>query len=279
MNHRIISAQAIQDFEHHLISDEKSTVTVEKYLRDVRAFSRYAGNLPITKELTVAYKMHLVEQGYAAASVNSMLAAMNHFLLFQGWEDCKVKSIRTQRKVYCSEDKELTKEEYLRLLSVSKSKKQLNLILQTICSTGIRISEIQYFTVETVSRGEVNVSCKNKTRTIFVPGKLRKLLLDFAKKRNIRSGPIFITRTGKAVDRSNIWKQMKDLCGQAQVTPGKVFPHNLRKLFARTFYAAEKDIAKLADILGHGSIETTRIYIITTGVEHRRQIERLGLLA
>lgn len=278
MNQRIISVQAIQNFEHYLLSDEKSTATVEKYLRDVRAFSQYTGNLPVTKEIAVAYKMHLTERCYAASSINSMLAAINHFLSFQGWEDCKVKCVRTQRKVYCSEDKVLTKEEYLRLLSASKNKKQLNLILQTICSTGLRISEIQYFTVEAVSKGEINVTCKNKTRTILVPRKLRKLLLSFAKQKNIRSGSIFVTRTGMPLDRSNIWKQMKNLCEQAQVNPRKVFPHNLRKLFARTFYTVEKDIAKLADILGHGSIETTRIYIMTTGVEHRRQMERLGLL-
>ena len=278
MSQRSITAQSILNFKHYLLSNEKSTATVEKYLRDVRAFSQYIGNDAVTKEAAVAYKAHLIEEGYAATSINSMLAAMNHFLVFQGWGDCKVKNVRTQRKVYCSADKELTKTEYHRLLSVSKRKKQLNLILQTICSTGIRVSEIKYFTVEAVSSGEVNVRCKSKTRTILVPGKLRNLLLSFAKQNKIKTGAIFITRTGAPVDRSNIWKQMKSLCEQAQVNPKKVFPHNLRKLFARTFYAMDKDIAKLADILGHGSIETTRIYIMTTGVEHRRQMERLGLL-
>ena len=208
----------------------------------------------------------------------SLLLSVNRFLDFLGRADCKVKNLRCQRRIYCSEEKELTKAEYLRLLAASQKKKRLNLILQTICSTGIRISELKYFTLEAVRRGEISVKCKSKIRTILIPSKLRKLLLSYAQQRSIYSGPIFITRNGNPVDRSNIWTQMKQICKSANVNPSKVFPHNLRKLFARTFYSLEKDIAKLADILGHGSLETTRIYIISTGNEHRRKIEKLGLV-
>lgn len=215
---------------------------------------------------------------YAVRSVNSMLAGLNSFLEFMGWKELKVKSLRQQKQIYCAAEKELTKAEYLRLLEASVKQEQLNMIIQTICGTGIRVSEFKYFTVEGVRHGEIMVQCKNKNRTVLVPGKLRKRLLDFAKKHNIRGGNIFITKTGKPVDRSNIWSQMKKLCESADVNPSKVFPHNLRKLFARTFYGIEKDIAKLADILGHSNIETTRIYIMTTGTEHRRKIERLGLV-
>ena len=207
-----------------------------------------------------------------------MLASVNSFLDFLELSVCKVKNIRTQRQTYCAEEKELTKAEYLRLLSASKKNEQLNLVLQTICGTGIRVSELRFFTVEAISRGEITVHCKSKTRTILVPGKLKKLLLSYAKKHGIRNGAIFITKKGRPLDRSNIWTQMKRLCTVAGVNPSKVFPHNLRKLFARTFYGLEKDIAKLADILGHSSVDTTRIYIMTTVTEHRRKIEKLGLV-
>ena len=220
----------------------------------------------------------VIEKGYAASSINSMLASLNSLLDFQGWSDCKVKNIKTQRQTYCAEEKELTKSEYLRLLEAAKDRPQLHLILETICGTGIRVSELRFFNAEAVKRGEITVSCKSKTRTILLPSKLKKMLLDHAKKNGIRSGAIFITRNGKSLDRSNIWAQMKSLCEAARVKASKVFSHNLRKLFARTFYGIEKDIAKLADILGHSSIDTTKIYIMTTGTEHRRKIERLGLV-
>lgn len=207
-----------------------------------------------------------------------MIASVNKFLELFGFHDCKVKSMKMQRQTYCNADKELTKEEYFRLLEAAKPQKKLHLILQTICGTGIRISELKCFTVEAIKYGEINVFCKAKTRTILIPGKLRKLLLAYCKKMHIHNGPIFLTKKGNVMDRSNIWQQMKRLCEAARVNPSKVFPHNLRKLFARTFYKHEKDIAKLADILGHGNIETTRIYIMTTGNEHRRKIEKLGLV-
>lgn len=274
----IITNERICDFANYLRREEKSVATQEKYLRDVKAFCKYASDNELSKELVVDWKKHLVEQGYAVRSINSMLASVNCLLEFLGLSNCKVKNIRMQRQTYCAQDKELTKTEYLRLLQVSKKNEQLNLVLQTICGTGIRVSELQYFTVESIRHGEVTVDCKSKTRTILVPGKLKNLLLNYAKRHGITTGAIFITRTGKSLDCSNIWAAMKKLCEVAGVKASKVFPHNLRKLFARTFYGIEKDIAKLADILGHSSINTTRIYIMTTGFEHRRKIERLGLV-
>ena len=251
---------------------------MKKYLRDVVAFREFLQGEEITKELVISWKKKLVSENYAVCSINSMLASINSLLDYLELSACKTKNIRAQRKTYCAEDKELTKAEYLRLLKVSKSNRQLNLVLQTICGTGIRVSELKYFTVESVKKGEVTVDCKNKTRTILVPGKLKNILLSYAAHCGIRAGVIFVTRSGKPLDRSNIWTAMKKLCDTAGVKPSKVFPHNLRKLFARTFYGLEKDIAKLADILGHSSINTTRIYIMTTGMEHRRKIEQLGLV-
>ena len=278
MEVRILTKSQIQEFSDYLIREEKSNATYEKYLRDVRCFLMFAGGNQVTKGLVVAWKKMLMENGYAVRSINSMLASINSFLGFLGWYDCKVKNIRLQRQTYCAEDKELTKAEYLRLLEASQKNEQLNLVLQTICGTGIRVSELRFFTVEALRHGEITVNCKSKTRTILVPAKLKKLLLNFAKQRHITSGAVFIGKSGKPIDRSNIWRQMKQLCKVAGVKESKVFPHNLRKLFARTFYGIEKDIAKLADILGHSSINTTRIYIMTTGIEHRRKIERLGLV-
>ena len=268
----------ILEFEKYLRQEEKSNITIEKYLRDVEKFSKFAGGKEVTKEIVIEYKKSLIESGYATRSINSMLASLNSFLTYAGYADCKVKSMKMQRQIYCAEEKEMTKAEYLRLLNTAKQQTRLYYILQTICGTGIRVSELSYFTVEAVNTGEVVVFCKNKRRTILLPGKLKKSLMKFAKQQGIHSGIIFQTRSGKPLNRSNIWSDMKKLCKKAGVNPSKVFPHNLRKLFARTFYKIEKDIAKLADILGHGSIDTTRIYIMTTGVEHRKKIEQLGLV-
>jgi signal peptidase I len=275
MINQTITKDDIRGFCLHLEHDEKSQATVNKYHRDVMAFWTAVGDEPLTKETVLAYKKHLIGLNYAVSSINSMLAGVNAFLEFLGLRECKVKNIRTQRRTYCTEDRELSKEEYLRLLEASGKNEQLNLVIQTICGTGIRVSELQYFTAEAVRAGHVTVACKNKTRTILVPGKLKKLLLSYAKRKHITSGTIFVTRSGAPLDRSNIWSAMKRLCKAAGVKESKVFPHNLRKLFARTFYGIEKDIAKLADILGHSSINTTRIYIMTTGTEHLRRIERL----
>lgn len=273
-----LSMAYIQSFAEYLCREEKSVATQEKYLRDVQKFWAYAGGREINKEMVIAWKKQLTESSYAIRSVNSMLASVNSFLAFMKMSDCKVKCIRTQQQIYRAEEEELTKAEYLHLLAASQKNQQLNLIIQTICATGIRVSELQFFTVEAVRQGEITVDCKNKTRTILIPGKLKRLLLNYARCKGIVSGGIFVTRTGKPLNRSNIWSAMKKLCEAAGVKPGKVYPHNLRKLFARTFYGIEKDIAKLADILGHSSINTTRLYIMTTGAEHRRKIERLGLV-
>lgn len=278
MESRILDEFQVTRFRNYLIQEEKSAATLEKYVRDVRAFFYFTGKQEITKDMVMQYKKQLQERSYAVRSINSMLASINSFFDFQGWEDCKVKSLRVQREVYQKEEKELTKAEYNRLLEAAKGKWQLELILMSICSTGIRVSELRHFTVEEVSHGEIHVNCKGKNRIILIPKKLKKRLMDYAKARHISSGQIFLNKLGRPLNRSSIWAQMKALCKTAHVNPSKVFPHNLRKLFARTFYSIEKDIAKLADVLGHSSIGTTRIYIMTTAKEHRRQIETMGLV-
>ena len=197
MEQRFLAEKQINAFGIYLRQEEKSEATVEKYLRDVGLFCRFADSREVTKELVVAWKRGLSEQGYAVRSINSMLASLNSFFAFLGWQDCRVKNIRLQRQTYCAEERELTKAEYLRLLAVAQKNPQLNLVLQTICGTGIRVSELKYFTVESVRQGQIVVSCKNKTRTIFVPGKLKKLLLNYAKQKNIRAGEIFLGRNGK----------------------------------------------------------------------------------
>ena len=279
MKERIITASAIAEFKEHLILEERSAATVEKYLRDVKAFAAYAQNGTITKETVIAYKKHL-QENYAVRSVNSMLASINSLFAFLGWHDLRVKSLKLQQQVFCPEDKELTKAEYTRLCRTAERKhnERLNLILQTICGTGIRVSELQYITVEAVRHGEAIVNCKAKTRSVFIVKELKQKLLRYAAEQGIKSGMIFVTRTGKAISRTNIWREMKALCIEANVNPQKVFPHNLRHLFARVFYGIEKDIAKLADILGHSSINTTRIYIISTGTEHRKRMENMRLI-
>jgi len=280
MKGRILTEKQIATFELHLKSEEKSDNTVEKYIRDVRAFANYIGDIEVTKEKVIDYKNKLLSENYAVRSINSMLASINGLLSFLGWADLKVKSIKLQRQIYCPEEKELTKAEYMRLVNTAKHKgnERLNLLIQTICGTGIRVSELQYITVEAVKCGEAVVSLKGKTRSVFIVRELQKKLLRYAAEQRMTSGAIFITRNGKPMSRTNIWREMKSLCEQAGVNPSKVFPHNLRHLFARTFYGIEKDIAKLADILGHSSINTTRIYIITTGNEHRKRMENMRLI-
>lgn len=280
MKGRILTSKAVQSFKKYLREEEKSANTIEKYLRDVQAFAAYLGGAAVTKETVIAYKNKLLSENYAVRSINSMLASLNSLFSFLGWTDCRVKSIKLQRQIYCPEEKELTKAEYMRLVNAAKQKgnERLNLILQAICGTGIRVSELQYITVEAVKCGEAVVSLKGKTRSVFIVKELKKKLLRYAAEQKIQTGSIFITRTGKPISRTNIWREMKGLCEQANVNPQKVFPHNLRHLFARIFYGIEKDIAKLADILGHSSINTTRIYIISTGNEHRRRMEHMRLI-
>ena len=279
MKGRTITAKAINEFKEHLVLEERSTTTIEKYIRDVKAFAVYTQGGAVTKETVIAYKKCLQET-YAVRSVNSMLASINSLFSFLGWHDLRVKSLKLQQQVFCPEEKELTRAEYTRLCRTAERKhnERLNLILQTICGTGIRVSELQYITVEAVKHGEAVVNCKAKTRSVFIVKELKQKLLRYAAEQNIKSGMIFVTRTGKPISRTNIWREMKALCAEANVNPQKVFPHNLRHLFARVFYGIEKDIAKLADILGHSSINTTRIYIISTGTEHRRRMENMRLI-
>ena len=276
---RKITRELLKDFEKNMLEDEKSKATVEKYLRDLHCFVNFANDRALNKGLVLEYKAELART-YALTSANSMLAALNAFLRFVGWLDCTVKQFKIQKKVFCSEEKELSKAEYLSLVRTAENKnnERLSLLIQTICGTGIRVSEVEYITVEAVHRGEAIVSCKGKTRRVFIVSALRKKLLQYSKAHGIKSGMIFVTKNGKAMNRSNIWAEMKKLCKEAGVSPNKVFPHNLRHLFARTFYGIEKDIAKLADILGHSNINTTRIYIISTGAEHRRKMENMRLI-
>lgn len=266
----------IQRFKLYMAAEEKSRATMEKYLRDVRCFSNFLMNRPLEKEETIAYKEYLISK-YAPASVNSMLVALNCFLRFIERQDCCVKPLRVQRQIFSGEDKELSVKEYQRLVKTAKNTR-LSLILQTICGTGIRVSELQYITAESVYAGKAVVNCKNKMRVIFIPPQIQKLLMLYMKKADITTGKIFVTRSGKPLDRRNIWRDMKTLCDQADISPEKVYPHNLRHLFARTFYGLEKDIVRLADMLGHSSIDTTRIYTMETGVEHRyclKEVEKI----
>lgn len=280
MEGHIITETIINEFCEYLQSEEKSKNTIEKYIRDIRTFVDYMSDRMISKETVIEYKSELFKKKYAIRSINSMLASINSLFSYLGWSECKVKAIKLQQQTYCPEEKELTKSEYIRLVNVAKQKgnERLSLILQTICSTGIRISELRYITVEAIKKGEVVVTLKGKTRLVFIVRHLQKRLLEYAIRKKIKSGPIFITRRGMLVSRTNVWREMKQICEQARINPSKVFPHNLRHLFARTFYSMEKDIAKLADILGHSSINTTRIYIITTSKEHRKRMENMRLV-
>lgn len=279
MKKRKIGLFEIEKFEAYLRDEERSAATIEKYIRDVKYFADFIGSADVCKQTVMEYKNKL-GASYAVSSANSMIAAINSFLRFCGWQDLCVKRFKMQRKVYCTEEKELSRAEYVRLLDAANRKhnERLNLIIQTICATGIRVSELEYITAEALCKGEAVVNCKGKNRRIFIVPELKKKLLRYVKEQKIVSGAIFITRSGRPISRNNIWREMKALCEQANVSPSKVFPHNLRHLFARTFYRLEKDIVKLADILGHASINTTRIYIVTTGAEHKRKMENMRLI-
>ena len=276
-----ITEKQLRQFAAHLKSGECSPGTLEKYLRDARAFAVWLDGRELTGETAAAWREHLVKAGYAPVTVNSMLSAVNSFFKFLGREDCKVKFLRVQRRVFREQSRELTKAEYQRLLNTAQScgQERLRLLMETICSTGIRVSEVRYITMEAVRWGRADISLKGKIRTILLPSKLCRKLLKYAKKQKIVSGEIFLTRNGKSLSRRQIWREMKDLCKKAGVESSKVFPHNLRHLFAVSFYKVCKDIVKLADILGHSSIDTTRIYLVATGAEHARQLERLGLIS
>lgn len=280
MNTRYLDRYTMERYKNYLIEEERSAATIEKYTRDINMLYQF---LPegkkIDKAMLVGFKKHLVER-YSVRTVNSVLAAVSGLLKFLGWQDIRVSRMKTQKEIFCSDRKELTREEYLRLLNAAKSQqnKRLYLIMQTICSTGIRVSELKHITVEAVKEGRAHVRCKSKHRVVFISGKLRQVLLRYAKEMGVKMGMIFITRGGRPVHRANIWSDMKQLCKTADVSPEKVFPHNLRHLFARTYYNLEKDIVSLADVLGHSSIETTRIYTISTGREHEKRINALKLV-
>ena len=275
-----ISEESIGAFVDSMRRAEKSERTIEKYRRDVRALRVWNAD-EISKESIIAYKKYLTEKGYAKRSINSMLCSVNAYLDFMGRGDCKVKLLKMQKETFCRAEKELTKAEFERLCHAAQTEgnQRLYLLLQTLCGTGIRVSELPFITVEAVRCGEATVTLKGKTRTVFIVKELRKKLLAYAKERGIMTGQIFRTSSGRPLNRTNIWREMKSLCKKAKVEPGKVFPHNLRHLFARAFYAVKQDIAKLADILGHSSIETTRIYIVSTGREHRRLMEKMKLVS
>lgn len=276
---KIITNELIQRFKTHLIEEEKSVATLEKYIRDIVAFVTWLCGREIDKHIVLEYKT-ILKDTYAPASVNSILSSLNSFFTFNEWYELKVKTIKIQRKIFTTDDKELSREEYNRLLKAAQSKKNQRLyyLMQAICSTGIRVSEHRFITVEAIKIGQATISCKGKTRVVILPNQLCTMLKKYVKEQGIESGSVFVSKSGKPLDRTNIWSDMKKLCEAAGVSKEKVFPHNLRHLFARSYYALHKDVVRLADILGHSSVNTTRIYTIESGVVHRKQIQKLGLL-
>lgn len=276
---RELTNELILKFKNYLIEEEKSKATLEKYIRDIETFYSWVGDKELNKVCVLNYKEYLTEN-YAVASVNSMLSSINSFFAYLEWYELRVKTIKVQKQIFASNEKELTKSEYERLLTAAKAKsnQRLYLLMQTICSTGIRVSELRFITVEAINRGRAEINCKGKRRYAFLPTELCKMLKNYVKEQKIKSGAVFVSKNGNPLDRSNIWSDMKKLCKEAGVSEKKVFPHNLRHLFARTYYTLQKDIVRLADILGHSSVNTTRIYTMETGEIHRKQIQRLGLL-
>lgn len=269
----------IGEYEGYLKEEEKSRFTITKYLRDLRAFCTFLGNRNLTRGIVLEWKEYLTDH-FAPASTNSMLAALNSFFHWMECPQLRVKPLKVQRTIFAKQEKELTKDEYIRLvLAAEKNQNQrLALILQTVCATGIRVSELSYITAESLFTGRASVDCKGKLRVVFLPKELCRKLKGYCRQQGIKKGIIFCSRNGKALDRSNIWREMKALCQDAQVEPQKVFPHNLRHLFARTYYTMEKDLSRLADLLGHSSVNTTRIYTMESGEEHVKQLERMQLV-
>lgn len=276
----ILKSEQIADFIHWMRTEEKASGTLEKYLRDIQKFQAWLEGRAVTKETVTGWKEFLMERHYTVSTINSALSALNGLFLYLGWDDCHAKFLRVQRRAFRDPDRELSRSEYESLISVAKERGQerLALVMETICATGIRVGEVKYITVEAADRGWAEITLKSKVRTILLPGKLRHKLQKYARKNKLASGEIFLTRDGKSLSRHQIWAEMKRLCRYAGVEPSKVFPHNLRHLFATAFYQACRDIVKLADVLGHSSIETTRIYLLTSGAEHRKQLDRLGLV-
>lgn len=276
---RSITNEETENFKRYLINEEKSSATVNKYLHDVTEFAVWLGERALEKATVLEYKTYLT-QSFAPASVNSVLSSLNSFFHFSERSELCVKTLKIQRQIFYSAEKELTKAEYERLLSAAKKRKneRLYLLMQTVCSTGIRVSELKFITVSAVQRGYAEINCKGKRRRVYLPDELCGMLKRYLKLQKIKSGAVFVTKNGNPLDRSNIWSDMKKLCKTANVSEKKVFPHNLRHLFARTYYSLQKDIVRLADLLGHSSVNTTRIYTMESGEIHRRQIQKLGLL-
>ena len=274
-----INERELTRFAAQLRAEERSPATVEKYCREAARFAAWLNGREADQEQALAYKTELAGSR-TPAGVNGAVAALNRLFDALGLTACRLKAVKVQRRIFRDEERELTEKEYRRLLTAARAQKneRLLLVMEAICATGIRVSELRFFTVEAVRLGRAEVANKGKTRTVFLPGKLQKALLKHAKRRGIDSGPVFVTRNGKPLDRCNIWREMKGLCKEAGVAEGKVFPHNLRHLFARTFYGLEKDIVRLADILGHSSVDTTRIYTMESGESHRRQLEKMRLV-
>ena len=275
-----LTEREFDQFENYLRHDEREESTIEAYLRSLTRFAEWADGRAVTKELAMEWKTALSESGYRPISVNAMLAAVNKFFTCMGREDCKVKYLKLQRQMFRKSEKDLSKEEYQRLVQAAHEKGDLRmeLILETICATGIRVGELKYITLEAVRAGVAEIALKGKIRTILLPHRLCRKLQKYAKQQKIASGKIFLTQDGLPVSRQSIWTRMKALCEAAGVERSKVFPHNLRSLFARSFYGSCHDVVRLADVLGHSSIETTRIYLMSTGKEYIRQLDKLGLV-
>ena len=279
MNNHYLTEEIIAAYERWLCQEERSVATQEKYLRNVRSFRKWLEGHPVSKESVTAWKASL-EKCYAPSTVNTMLAALNRLFAFTGWVECSAKYLKIQRRLFRDAGQDLDRQDYKRLVIAARrlGRERIALVMETICATGIRVSEVRYITVEAARQGCATIALKGKIRTILLPEKLCQKLLKYAMKEKIASGEIFLTRGGKPMGRCQIWAEMKQLCKKAGVETSKVFPHNLRHLFAIAYYQIYKDIVKLADILGHSSVETTRIYLLTTGQEHRRQLERLQLV-
>lgn len=280
MEYRTSTVEQIREFSRYLREEERETATIDKYSRDVKDFFIWLKDREISRERIAEWKQHLRRVGRKPVTINGKLSALNKFLSFLGRNDCRIKYLKIQRRLFRSTEKQLSKQEYIRLLETAHSlgRERLALLMETICATGIRVSEVKYITAEAIRAGRTEIALKGKIRTILLPGKLCRKLKKYAGKRKIVSGEVFLTRNGKGMSRRQIWAEMKSLCEKAGVAPSKVFPHNLRHLFAQTFYRVCRDVAKLADVLGHSSIETTRLYLISTEAEHVRQMERMGLI-
>lgn len=275
-----LTLEMLESYREHLYREERAPATIEKYVRDTRSFVLFLNGRPVCKERAIEWRDLLLDNGRTPVTVNAKLSALNGLFHFLGWENCRIRFLKIQRRIFRERSKELTREEYLRLLETAQNagQERLELLMEAICSTGIRVSEVRYLTVEAAQMGQAVIQLKGKIRTILLPRKLCRKLLKFAKKQEVAVGEIFLSKGGKSLSRKLIWQEMKRLCAKAGVEPSKVFPHNLRHLFATAFYQICRDIVKLADVLGHSSVETTRLYLLTTGAEHARYLEQLRLM-